>query len=55
MRSSRKAASALRYLTGAVQLASIVPRFGTLLANSPSAPTWNKDAEFRSPRVAMQS
>jgi Zn-dependent M28 family amino/carboxypeptidase len=41
-------------LTGAVQLATIVHRFGTLLANSPSVPTWNKDAEFRSPRVATQ-
>jgi Zn-dependent M28 family amino/carboxypeptidase len=41
-------------LTGAVQLATIVHRFGTLLANSSSVPTWNKDAEFRSPRVATQ-
>ena len=41
-------------LTGAVQLATIVYRFGTLLANSPTLPSWNKDAEFRSPRVAIQ-
>lgn len=41
-------------LTGAAQLATIVHRFGTLLANAPKVPTWNKDAEFRSPRVATQ-
>jgi len=41
-------------LSGAVQLATIVYRFGTLLANSPRVPIWNKDAEFHSPRVATQ-
>ena len=41
-------------LRGAVQLAEIVHRFGTHLANAPSVATWNKDAEFRSPRVRVQ-
>ncbi|MGQ0713885.1 MAG: M28 family peptidase [Gemmatimonadaceae bacterium] len=34
-------------LTGAAQLADILLRFGTSVANSPSVPAWNKDAEFR--------
>lgn len=37
-------------LTGAVQLAEIVQRFGLMLANSPSVPTWNADAEFKALR-----
>lgn len=37
-------------LTGAVQLAGIVQRFGIMLANSPAVPTWNSDAEFKSIR-----
>jgi Zn-dependent M28 family amino/carboxypeptidase len=37
-------------LTGAAQLSEIVLRFGTLLANSPTVPTWNADAEFRAVR-----
>ena len=41
-------------LTGAVQLAETVHRFGTLLANARSVATWNKDAEFRSPRARVQ-
>jgi Zn-dependent M28 family amino/carboxypeptidase len=34
-------------LRGAVQLADLVLRFGTALANAPSVPTWNASAEFR--------
>jgi Zn-dependent M28 family amino/carboxypeptidase len=34
-------------LTGAAQLADILLKFGTAVANSSSAPTWNNDAEFR--------
>jgi Zn-dependent M28 family amino/carboxypeptidase len=41
-------------LNGAAQLATIVYRFGTQLANSATVPTWNKDAEFHAPRVATQ-
>ena len=37
-------------LTGAVQLSEIVQRFGLMLANSPSVPTWNADAEFKALR-----
>jgi len=37
-------------LTGAVQLSEIVLGFGRWIANAPSAPTWNADAEFRSAR-----
>jgi Zn-dependent M28 family amino/carboxypeptidase len=33
-------------LAGAVQLSDIVLRFATQLANSPTVPTWSKDAEF---------
>jgi Zn-dependent M28 family amino/carboxypeptidase len=33
-------------LSGAVQLADIILRFGTLIANAAMAPTWNRDAEF---------
>jgi Zn-dependent M28 family amino/carboxypeptidase len=41
-------------LTGAVQLAEIVHRFGVLLANSPGVPKWNHDAEFHAPRQVAQ-
>ena len=41
-------------LGGAVQLAEIVLRFGTQLADAPSVPVWNQDAEFRSTRRAAQ-
>jgi Zn-dependent M28 family amino/carboxypeptidase len=34
-------------LTGAAQLADIILRFGTSVANSTAVPTWNPDAEFR--------
>ena len=34
-------------LTGAAQLAEIVLRFGTAVANSSTVPAWNPDAEFR--------
>jgi len=34
-------------LTGAAQLAEIVLRFGTSVANSSTVPAWNPDAEFR--------
>ncbi|HEU5183368.1 MAG TPA: M28 family peptidase [Gemmatimonadaceae bacterium] len=34
-------------LTGAAQLAEIVLRFGTSVANSSTTPAWNPDAEFR--------
>ena len=37
-------------LTGAAQLADIVLRFGTSVANSTTVPTWNPDAEFREVR-----
>jgi Zn-dependent M28 family amino/carboxypeptidase len=37
-------------LGGAVQLSEIVLGFGRLLANAPSVPTWNRDAEFRALR-----
>ena len=37
-------------LTGAAQLADIVLRFGTSLANSTTLPSWNPDAEFREVR-----
>ncbi|MCR4341846.1 MAG: M28 family peptidase [Gemmatimonadaceae bacterium] len=37
-------------LTGAAQLAGVVYRFGSWLANSPVVPTWNADAEFRALR-----
>ena len=35
---------------GAAQLAAIVYRFGSWLADSPVVPTWNPDAEFRALR-----
>jgi Zn-dependent M28 family amino/carboxypeptidase len=34
-------------LRGAAQIATIVQQFGAALANSPTRPTWNKDAEFK--------
>ena len=34
-------------LTGTAQIADIVYRFGTELANAATIPTWNADAEFR--------
>lgn len=34
-------------LTGTAQIADIVYRFGTQLANAATIPTWNADAEFR--------
>jgi Zn-dependent M28 family amino/carboxypeptidase len=37
-------------LTGAAQLAEILLRFGTSVANSTVVPTWNQDAEFREVR-----
>ena len=37
-------------LSGAAQLAGIVYRFGSWLADSPVVPTWNQDAEFRALR-----
>jgi len=37
-------------LAGAVQLSEIVERFGRMLANAPSVPTWNADAEFKAIR-----
>ena len=37
-------------LTGAAQLADIVLRFGTSVANATTVPTWNPDAEFREVR-----
>lgn len=37
-------------LTGAAQLAEILLRFGTSVANSTTVPTWNPDAEFREVR-----
>jgi hypothetical protein len=50
MTASGKATSSLRY----PQDVAIVHRVGTLLANSDTVPTWNKDAEFHSPRMATQ-
>ncbi len=41
-------------LSGAVQLSEIVLRFGLQLANAPSVPVWNQDAEFHSVRRAAQ-
>ncbi|MFL5571697.1 MAG: M28 family peptidase [Gemmatimonadaceae bacterium] len=41
-------------LTGAAQLAQIVYRFGTTLANSNDVPTWNADAEFKALRDASR-
>ncbi|MGI8620096.1 MAG: M28 family peptidase [Gemmatimonadaceae bacterium] len=41
-------------LTGAAQLAGIVYRFGSWLANSPVVPTWNRDAEFRALRPGRE-
>lgn len=41
-------------LSGAVQLAEIVRKFGLQLANDPKVATWNKDAEFHAPRAATQ-
>ena len=38
-------------LSGAAQLAEIVLRLGTTIANSRSYPTWSPDAEFRRPAV----
>ncbi|MFN2566062.1 MAG: M28 family peptidase [Gemmatimonadaceae bacterium] len=40
-------------LSGAVQLSEIVLRFGLLVANSPTVPTWNRDAEFRALRAVV--
>lgn len=37
-------------LTGTVQLADIVYRFGTQLSNQSQLPTWNANAEFRAAR-----
>jgi len=37
-------------MRGAVQLSDIVLGFGRWLANTPSVPTWNADAEFRAAR-----
>ena len=36
-------------LRGAVQLSNIVLDFAKVLANSPTWPTWSKDAEFKRP------
>ena len=41
-------------LSGAVQLAEIVQRFGVMLANSPTVPTWNADAEFKALRDSQR-
>ena len=41
-------------LTGAVQLAEIVYRFGASIANAESVPTWNADAEFKVLRDASR-
>jgi len=40
-------------LRGAVQLSDIVLRFARQLANAPSMPTWNADAEFHRPSAAQ--
>jgi len=37
-------------LSGAVQLAELVQRFGFSLANASTVPTWNADAEFKATR-----
>ena len=37
-------------LSGAAQLSEIVERFGVSLANAPTVPTWNSDAEFKAMR-----
>jgi Zn-dependent M28 family amino/carboxypeptidase len=37
-------------LSGAVQLSEIVLGFGRWIANAPTVPTWNTDAEFRAVR-----
>ena len=37
-------------LSGAVQLSDIVAKFGRMIANSSSVPTWNADAEFKALR-----
>ena len=37
-------------LSGAVQLSEIVLGFGRLIANAPTEPSWNADAEFRAAR-----
>ena len=42
-------------LRGAAQLADIVLRFGTLLANTPDVPTWNTGSEFKAVRARTQS
>ena len=41
-------------LTGAAQLSEIVLRFALQLAKAPGVPTWNRDAEFRAARPALQ-
>lgn len=41
-------------LTGAAQLSEIILRFAQQLANAPGVPTWNRDAEFRAVRPAVQ-
>jgi Zn-dependent M28 family amino/carboxypeptidase len=41
-------------LSGAAQLSEIVLRFALQVANAPGAPTWNRDAEFRAIRPALQ-
>jgi Zn-dependent M28 family amino/carboxypeptidase len=41
-------------LAGAAQLSEIVLRFALQLANAPSVPSWNRDAEFRAIRPAPQ-
>jgi Zn-dependent M28 family amino/carboxypeptidase len=40
-------------LSGAVQLSDILLRFGLLVANTPTPPTWNRDAEFAALRHAV--
>ena len=42
-------------LSGAVQLSQLVLDFARSLANSPSWPTWNADAEFRRPVGAQHT
>jgi len=42
-------------LRGAVQLADIVLRFGTLLANEPDVPTWNAGSEFKAARAKTEA
>ena len=41
-------------LSGAVQLAEIVYRFGLSLGNARTVPTWNADAEFKAARDASR-